>query len=1563
MGKFGIYDIVPAAAGQTVLAKDSTHPDGTVQVDVGDFLGGGSPLPSGVQGDILYHDATEWKALTAGTNGQFLKTQGADADPVWATVPSGSGGPTNIAFISIAYGSDDPVNHTYATLRGAYDNEPAGSVWIFRGDGDVFEIDNSAPMHFENITFLTEFESGAIFININESISGMLNIPYPNFLFYVTNNISSINLECRNTHLMLFLQNATNSVINSVSVSFVSGSNRLTLGDEFYSIEPHSEYIENINIDVYNCNLVIPIVQADKLEFRISNNSKVEVEFAACAYVYTEVDSTSELVCQTGTGFAITSYVGTAPGTSPSAFYTPYIFGKAKIILSVNPSITDAVNGTPDSYFSWYRVVGPEYVNYLYESVVKGEFEITFPNDVAIGNFDTTKFTSGMGKTYGALLVPFYAEVDENLKFIARIDGYSDLYQYADDYFWFNVLATGNGGSPSIEILRNNTDRIYVHWRDTETTDFDTKKLVYFTGFGFLRNITIKLDDLTLAKFSEDDFNQRTIIFVHDNINPVFGGLFNAKLINSIVLSSVSSNFWIYPLMGVYSGGAYADVIGWTHQLYTLWLDDPNSANHNFFIYKCRASTINYFWEGIGYVLIDGDGATRQANTINGLTQQNAGSALIWLAIATDYNKVENGFIDTLIFDGSYNVVTGTEITSGILDSGTDNFVDPVTNPGGNQWVELREISTPANPDTDRGRIYVKDDGGVTKPYFLDSAGTETNMLAGGSSLPAGVQGDVLYHNGTDWTILTAGTSGYFLKTQGAGADPVWDAAPGSGGGETNTASNIGTAGVGVYAQKVGVDLQFKNINAGSSKVTVTDDALNHEIDIDIAEAQINLSNCNNSTSAFISDITGESLDDLSDVTVTGAAQGAIIYNNGTNWVHLAAGTAGNVLQTNGAGANPSWETVPGGGVSLVSYENPFTEAATVVIANDLYPNGDSYATFDSTDYVSYSGANLAVGSNDFEFEFEFNPTAGANRGLFSLYVDNDNRFGIRWSSDASMTIICRSIAANLFLVTSTTTFTAGIKHRVRFTRISGVIDIEKWDYISKTWSSVKSTTSGTESSSVPTYAVDMSIGRYHPGSAYEYFAGTISLVRVVNGTTDELTVTYESGDHTDISPVGRAETVSGTIPVTVAEAPILLYVVETKTMYEYIASGASYTVDDMFVLDTAYGGTTRWVGISGKYIATSLAQRAFAEVATPSNPPANTMYLYAKDDGGGTTKMYTLDSTGTETELGAGGGGGAFTESGGLISETAGNYTATFLVGAPQTDDDTIAAHDKRMFFNKTKGAFRVGEVTSVQWDDTNVGNHSFAAGYNNRASGQYSAAFGSTNTITGVNSHAFGVSNTIAGNLNAAFGSSHTITGANNLAAGYGHTIPLNVDYCAALGMTNTCSGDYAMALGYYCTANFPNDTVIGAYTHSKFKSGLSMASGRFSVNGDAQFEMVVMRVSTTTDTANVLMKSGTAGDGVLAIANNRLVSFRITVVAATSGMTDSAKYIVEGLIVNDGGTTAFLGGTPTPTTVYESDASWDFTVAANDTTDTLDLQVTGAVGKTIRWVAFVETVAVTY
>lgn len=49
-------------------------------------------------------------------------------------------------------------------------------------------------------------------------------------------------------------------------------------------------------------------------------------------------------------------------------------------------------------------------------------------------------------------------------------------------------------------------------------------------------------------------------------------------------------------------------------------------------------------------------------------------------------------------------------------------------------------------------------------------------------------------------------------------------------------------------------------------------------------------------------------------ITFTSETHGSLCYFNGTAWVQLAPDTAGKVLQTNGAGAAPTWVTPSGGG-------------------------------------------------------------------------------------------------------------------------------------------------------------------------------------------------------------------------------------------------------------------------------------------------------------------------------------------------------------------------------------------------------------------------------------------------------------------------------------------------------------------------------------------------------------------------------------------------------------------------------------------------------------------------
>lgn len=75
-------------------------------------------------------------------------------------------------------------------------------------------------------------------------------------------------------------------------------------------------------------------------------------------------------------------------------------------------------------------------------------------------------------------------------------------------------------------------------------------------------------------------------------------------------------------------------------------------------------------------------------------------------------------------------------------------------------------------------------DGTTVIPYRAGVAlGTlAVQSLVDGTDIRMGsdAQGDILYFNGTDYVRLPAGTSGQFLETLGAGANPAWATAPGA---------------------------------------------------------------------------------------------------------------------------------------------------------------------------------------------------------------------------------------------------------------------------------------------------------------------------------------------------------------------------------------------------------------------------------------------------------------------------------------------------------------------------------------------------------------------------------------------------------------------------------------------------------------------------------------------------------------------------------------------------------------------------------------------------------------
>lgn len=104
-------------------------------------------------------------------------------------------------------------------------------------------------------------------------------------------------------------------------------------------------------------------------------------------------------------------------------------------------------------------------------------------------------------------------------------------------------------------------------------------------------------------------------------------------------------------------------------------------------------------------------------------------------------------------------------------------------------------------------------------------------LLASGLREWAQQAGDPTTPTASKWVLYFKSGGLYAKDSTGAVIGPF---AVAGGTGEANTASNVGTAGTGLFKNKVGLDLRFKKLNAGSSKITITDDTGNDEVDIDV---------------------------------------------------------------------------------------------------------------------------------------------------------------------------------------------------------------------------------------------------------------------------------------------------------------------------------------------------------------------------------------------------------------------------------------------------------------------------------------------------------------------------------------------------------------------------------------------------------------------------------------------------------------------------------------------------------------------------------------------------------
>lgn len=157
--------------------------------------------------------------------------------------------------------------------------------------------------------------------------------------------------------------------------------------------------------------------------------------------------------------------------------------------------------------------------------------------------------------------------------------------------------------------------------------------------------------------------------------------------------------------------------------------------------------------------------------------------------------------------------------------------------------------------------------------------------------------------------------------------------------------------------------------------------------------------------------------------------------------------------------------------------------------------------------------------------------------------------------------------------------------------------------------------------------------------------------------------------------------------------------------------------------------------------------------------------------------------------------------------------FTGTFGQGSIP-----VQGAGSRMMWYPGKAAFRAGTVSGNIWDDSNIGDYSFASGYNTRASGDYSAAFGYQASATGKYSFSVGDRSECSGDYSFSSGELSKARADYSVALGRRAETGVNDTSAIAIGYHPFANAKYSMAFGNYTVTNQPHSFAFGneAETH---------------------------------------------------------------------------------------------------------------------------------------------------
>ena len=288
------------------------------------------------------------------------------------------------------------------------------------------------------------------------------------------------------------------------------------------------------------------------------------------------------------------------------------------------------------------------------------------------------------------------------------------------------------------------------------------------------------------------------------------------------------------------------------------------------------------------------------------------------------------------------------------------------------------------------------------------------------------------------------------------------------------------------------------------------------------------------------------------------------------------------------------------------------------------------------------------------------------------------------------------------------------------------------------------------------------------------------------------------------------------------------------------------------------------------------------------------------------------------------------------------------------------------------------VGNVAGLDDADPLLqGNATVGGGSANTASG-FAAAVGggSLNTASGEASTIAGGSENMATSLHTTVsggvGNHATVTyavvggGFANQAAWTAATVGGGTVNQASDAYTTVAGGTLGAATGtgatigggYQNTASGSYSTIPGGrYAEASNYGQMAYSANQFAANGDAQMSFIVLSAATTDDTPTVLTPGGVPG-AAWTLAPESSVMFDIHIVGRSESGTHGAFQIIGSAELQAGAIT-LAGVTTTTIDPLAGGVSLTF----DNTTQSLQVLVTGFAATPIRWVASVRMVEVRY